>query len=158
MELEKEELTIQDVLDAIHLFADNTQEKFESIDKRFDVLENNLRSEIGKARDAALMHADTKAVDAVIESGKKINQLFTMFLAFFWFCLQVQKKAGKYLAGVRSVNLQYVWQSGQMYVQGYQWMPRSNDNGDPDVKAVDQVPQAGGGWPHHAGELPGVPA
>jgi hypothetical protein len=88
MELEKEELTLQDVIDVINVFAGNTQGKFESIDKRFesidkrfenidqkfDDLENNLRLEIGKARDAVLAHADTKSVDAVIESGKKINQ------------------------------------------------------------------------------------
>ena len=95
MELEKEELTLQDVIDVINVFAGNTQEKFEgidqrfesidkrfenidkkfeNIDKKFDDLENNLRLEIGKARDAVLAHADTKSVDAVIESGKKINQ------------------------------------------------------------------------------------
>ncbi len=74
MELEKEEPNIQDVLDAVHVFASNMEERFDKVGKRFDSLEKNLRLEIGTARDKAFSHADNKAMDAIIESGKKINQ------------------------------------------------------------------------------------
>ena len=41
MEKEKEP-TIQDVLDAVHTFAGNTQERFEKIDERFDKIEKDV--------------------------------------------------------------------------------------------------------------------
>ncbi len=87
MEKEKEP-TIQDVLDAMHAFAGNTQERFEKIDERFeniderfdkiderfDNLEKNLRLEIGKARDEAFVHADRKSEEVIVEVGKIINR------------------------------------------------------------------------------------
>lgn len=73
MEKEKEP-TIRDVLDVMHVFAGNMEERFDKVDQSFIELEKNLRLEIGIARDKALDYADTKAEDAIIESGKKINE------------------------------------------------------------------------------------
>ena len=80
MEKEKEPI-IQDVLDAVHVFACNTEERFEKIDKRFEKiderfekLEKNLRLEIGKSRDEAFVHADRKSEEVILEVGKIINK------------------------------------------------------------------------------------
>ena len=77
----EKEPNIQDVLDVMHTFAGNMEERFDKIDERFTKvdqsfidLEKNLRLEIGTARDKAFDHADRKAEDAVIASGKKTNE------------------------------------------------------------------------------------
>ena len=70
----EKEPNIQDVLDVMHTFAGNMEERFDKIDQSFIDLEKNLRLEIGTARDKAFDHADRKAKGAIIESGKKINE------------------------------------------------------------------------------------
>jgi len=74
--------TLKDIFEIVSFIKDNAVSKTELKEdlKNFvtkqdlEVLTKEIKLEIGKARDAVLVHADTKSVDAIIESGKKINQ------------------------------------------------------------------------------------
>ena len=73
------ETTLKDIHDQITMFMEVAASKEDLSKMKIEIkeeivkLKTELKIEINIARDAVLVHADRKSIDAIIEFGKKIN-------------------------------------------------------------------------------------